>query len=194
MVAAALHRLQRFVQRLRSLDPLPVLSISSLKPPIVPSPFTAGGGKTPMNASLIAPVEQPHELARHRWAVQVGLLVRSSNGFSAINTIPALELLENPAIDNPETQSHSRYPGCFSAMISAIVRITFSVRSSELPGGSCSKRHQVLLGPASECNPVGTRMNNSPAQADQRQVHQQAQPPDRVNALRTPPVVRSHYP
>ena len=63
---------------------------------------------------------------------------RSLNGFSVTNTMPADGLLMKPLIDRPGNATALSTPGSFSA-ISDIWRITFSVRSSVAPSGSCAK-------------------------------------------------------
>ena len=59
-------------------------------------------------------------------------VLRSSNGFSVTNTMPADALLIKPLMDRPGNATALSTPGSFSA-ISDMARITLSVRSSVAP-------------------------------------------------------------
>ncbi|VWC36665.1 hypothetical protein BUB20358_06689 [Burkholderia ubonensis] len=79
---------------------------------------------------------------------------RLSNGFSVMNTVPALDEFIRPFTDMPGNSRMLSTPGCFIAM-SAIVLTTFSVRSSDAPFGSCAKPTRYSLSCAGT-KPVGT--------------------------------------
>src|SRR5574341_1777518 len=71
-------------------------------------------------------------------------LFLSSKGLSAAKTMPELELLVKPLIDNPGKPTACSTPGCF-IMISPMRRITSSVRSRLAPSGSCAKPIRYCL-------------------------------------------------
>ncbi len=132
-----------FIASYSAWSPRPARSsICSLKPPIVPMPFTGGGGNTAMNASwippscwLIAPAIAPPESSGER---------RFSNASRPKNTMPALGAFVKPAIDRPGNATASLTPGVFRAM-SDMRRSTSSVRSSEAPSGSCANPTRYCL-------------------------------------------------
>jgi hypothetical protein len=113
-----------------------------LNPPIVPNPWTGGGGKMAMKASFT-----PAYFFCSFWEIakpERSADFRSAKGFSVTNTIPALELLMKPLIDNPGNATALSTPGSLSA-ISDISRMIASVRSSVAPSGSCAKLTRYCL-------------------------------------------------
>jgi hypothetical protein len=126
-----------------------------LKPPVVPSPATGGGGNMAMNASWMLPnawLSCP-ATAPPLWSARV----RSAKGLSVANTMPALELLVKPLIDRPGKAMASSTLGFFF-MISPMRRITSSVRSSVAPSGNCAKPIRYCLSCAGT-KPPGTALN-----------------------------------
>ena len=67
---------------------------------MVPSPITGGGGKIATKAPLIALLNSPLSAPVIAHAERSGV-VRSLNGFSVTNTMPALELLVKPLMERP---------------------------------------------------------------------------------------------
>ncbi|KAF1030957.1 MAG: hypothetical protein GAK33_07761 [Burkholderia lata] len=84
---------------------------------------------------------------------------RSENGFNVTNTMPALELFVKPFTDSPGNATALSTPGCFSA-IEPMSRITFSVRSSDAPFGSCANAIRYSLSCAGT-KPPGTTFDTS---------------------------------
>ncbi len=83
--------------------------------------------------------------------------LRSSNGFSTENTMPALDELVKPLIDRPGKATAFSTPGVFFAM-SDMRRITSSVRSSVAPSCSWAKPIRYCLSwPGTK--PPGTVLN-----------------------------------
>ena len=68
----------------------------------------------------------------------------------------ALELWVNPFTDIPANSTACATPGCLSA-ISAMRRVTASVRSSDAAGGSCATATRYCLSIAG-MNPAGTEL------------------------------------
>ena len=81
---------------------------------MVPRPWTGGGGKIAIMASLM-----PAYFCCSFCAIAMPDRsgdVRSSNGFSVTNTMPAFGLLMKPLIDRPGNATALCTPGSFSAM------------------------------------------------------------------------------
>ncbi len=70
--------------------------------------------------------------------------LRSSNGFSGVNTMPLFGLLVKPLIDRPGKATESATPGCARA-ISDICLITASVRSRLAASGNWAKATRYCL-------------------------------------------------
>ena len=109
---------------------------------MVPSPLTGGGGNMAMKASWM-PAYFLFRSAAIALPLSDGSL-RSSNGFSVENTMPAFEELVKPEIDRPGNATELSTPGWVRAM-SLILRMTSSVRSSVAPSGSRAEADQILL-------------------------------------------------
>ncbi len=122
---------------------------------MVPRPCTGGGGNTAIKASWTAAYFWFRSAAIA--APDSSLVLRSSNGLSVANTMPALGLLVKPLIDRPGKATADSTPGCLSA-ISLILRITSSVRSSVAPSGSLAKPTRYCLSCAGT-KPLGTSWN-----------------------------------
>ena len=114
----------------------------SLKPPVVPMPFTGGGGNIITMASWMAMNLPLSELAMAA-PLSSGDL-RSSKLSRPTNTMPALGLMVKPWMDRPGKAMASFTPGS-SMAIWDIRRMTSSVRSREAPSGSCAKPTRYCL-------------------------------------------------
>ena len=80
--------------------------------------------------------------------------LRCEKSSSGKKMSPALELCVNPLTDMPANSTACATPGCLSA-ISAMRRVTASVRSSEAAGGSCATATRYCLS-ISGMKPPGT--------------------------------------
>ena len=124
---------------------------------MVPRPATGGGGNIAVNASWMAANFWFNCLAIATPLSAADL--RSSNGLSVTNTMPAFALLVKPLIDRPGNATACSTPSVLSAM-SLMRCITSSVRSSVAPSGSCAKPTRYCLSWLGT-KPPGTALNNT---------------------------------
>ncbi len=151
---------------------------------MVPKPRTGGGGTARTKASWM-PLNFWFNAAAMAgplpWAER-----RSSNGFKATKTMPALGATLKPLMLRPGKATADSTPGVLKAM-SDILRITASVRSREAASGSCAKATRYCLSWVG-AKPVGTLLK--PQTVSSRS------PPYTTNAmalLRNTPATAAEY-